>query len=65
MYLLGFQKWNKPSYINQNNNAGISIQKVVYSVVESNNKAEDMRQTYLKARAKWFYKQGQRIISHI
>jgi hypothetical protein len=54
LYLLGFQRWNKPHYIQLDNDASSSTQKVVDMLVSDNNKASQMRQTYTKARSKWF-----------
>lgn len=56
LHLLGFQRWNKPDYIEQDNNGSTSTQKVVDKLASSNEKAEDMRQTYIEARNKWFDK---------
>lgn len=54
IYLLGFQKWNKPHYIEQDNDASTSSQRVVDKLVSANSKASDMRKAYVEARNKWF-----------
>lgn len=56
LYLLGFRRWNKPHYIEQNSNATASTQRVIDELVSSNNKADDMRQSYTEARDKWYGK---------
>jgi hypothetical protein len=54
LYLLGFQRWNGPHYVEQDNNSSSSTQKVVDMLVSDNDKASRMRKTYLKSRSKWF-----------
>lgn len=56
LYLLGFQRWNRPHYIEQDNDATMSTQKVVDRLVSTNKKASIMRKTYVDARSKWFNK---------
>lgn len=54
LYLLGFQRWNRPHYIEKKNNSSVSTQKVVAKLVFGDEKGEDMRKAYIEARDKWF-----------
>jgi hypothetical protein len=54
LYLLGFQRWNTPHYIEQDNSPSASTQKVIDKLVATNDKASDMRKAYMEARNKWF-----------
>jgi hypothetical protein len=54
LYLLGFQKWNTPHYVEQDNNSSASTQSVVDKLVAINNKADDMRKIYMESRNKWY-----------
>lgn len=54
LYLLGFQRWNTPHYIEQENDSSTSTQRVVDKLVATNNKAVDMRKAYIEARNKWY-----------
>lgn len=56
LYLLGFQRWNKPHYIEQNNDSSSSTQKVIDKLVATSQKSNSMRKAYTKAREKWFEK---------
>jgi hypothetical protein len=56
LHLLGFQRWNKPDYIQRDNDAGDSVQKVVDKLVSPDEKADDMRRIYIEARHGWFSK---------
>jgi hypothetical protein len=56
LYLLGFQRWNKPHYIKQDNNSSESTQKVVDRLVPDNEEAQNMRKDYIDARDRWFSK---------
>ncbi len=54
IYLLGFQRWNKPRYIEQDNDASRSTQKVVDRLVSTTKNASSMRKAYIDARNRWF-----------
>ena len=54
LHLLGFQRWNKPHYIEQDNDSSKSTQRVIDELVPADKKAEHMRKTYMEARSKWF-----------
>ena len=56
LFLLGYRPGNKPHYIEQDNDATASTQKVIDKLVSPNDKADDMRKTYTKARKEWFSK---------
>ncbi len=56
LYLLGFRRWNKPHYIEQNNNSSDSTQNIIDKLVPNDRKAKDMRKSYIAARNKWFSK---------
>lgn len=54
LYLLGFQRWNTPHYVEQDNTSSASTQRVIDKLVASNKKADDIRKVYIEARNKWF-----------
>lgn len=56
LYLLGYQRWNTPHYIEQDNDASISTQRVIDRLVSTNKKFKNMREAYAGARNKWFGK---------
>lgn len=56
LYLLGFQRWNRPHNIEQDNDSSGSTQRVIDRLVPVDKKAKDMRKTYAEARDKWFGK---------
>lgn len=56
LYLLGYQRGNRPHYIEQDDDSTDSTQQVIDKLVGSDQKAESMRTTYAEARAKWFDK---------
>ncbi len=56
LYLLGFQKWNQPHYIQQDDAASESVQNVVDELVGHDDKAKIMRKSYTEARSKWYGK---------
>jgi len=53
-YLLGFQKWNQPHYIKQDDISSDSTQKVIDVLVASDHNAKGMREVYMKERNSWF-----------
>lgn len=53
LYLLGFQRWNKPHYIKRDNDASESTQKLIDKLVSSDKKAEAIRRIYMEARHNW------------
>jgi hypothetical protein len=54
IYLLGYQRLNKPDYIEINNSYIQSTQHVIDKLVAGEPHADDIRWSYLKARSKWF-----------
>jgi hypothetical protein len=54
IHLLGYQRGNEPHYMKRNNDASESTQQVIDKLVASDERAEDNRKVYLKARNKWF-----------
>lgn len=54
LFLLGFQRWNKPHYITQDNEASASTQEVIDVLLVDEDGAKKMREAYLKARDKWY-----------
>lgn len=54
LFLLGYQKWNKPHYIEKDNEATESTQKTVDKLIEQDEKAVSMREKYLKKRGNWY-----------
>lgn len=54
LFLLGFQRWNKPHYITQDNEAIASTQEVIDVLIADDDDAKKMREAYLKARNKWY-----------
>lgn len=54
LFLLGFQKWNSPHYMEQDNDSSNSTQKVVDRLVLNSKRASTIRKSYTKARTKWF-----------
>lgn len=54
LYLLGFQRWNTPHYIEQDNSPSTSTQQVIDKLVATNDKASEMRKAYIKSRNEWF-----------
>lgn len=54
LYLLGFQQWNKPHYIERDNDASESTQKLIDKLLLPDSKATAIRKTYLQGRAEWF-----------
>ncbi len=56
LFLLGFQRWNKPHYVDQNDNYVLSTQDLIYKLSNDSHKSKEMRQKYLEARKKWYSK---------
>lgn len=56
LFLLGYQRGNKPHYIEQDDESTESTQRVIDNLSAPDAKAIGMRQAYLKARSKWFSK---------
>lgn len=56
LYLLGFQRWNKPHYIEQDNNSTSSTQKIIDALIGSDDEAKAMRKDYITSRDSWFSK---------
>lgn len=54
LFLLGFQRWNKPYYITKDNEASASTQEVIDVLLADEDEAKKMREAYLKARNKWY-----------
>jgi hypothetical protein len=54
MYLLGFQKWNTPHYVEQDSTYTESTQKAVDALLSSREDSQEMRSRYIEARNKWF-----------
>ncbi len=54
LFLLGFQRWNKPHYVEQDNEYVTSTQDLIDKLSAHNNKSADMRKKYLEARKKWY-----------
>lgn len=54
LFLLGFQRWNKPHYIIKDNEASASTQEVIDVLLADEGEAKKMREAYLKARDKWY-----------
>lgn len=57
LYLLGFLRWNKPHYVENDNNASESTRAVIDVLVSQNRDSKKMRKKYMEARAKWFKSQ--------
>jgi len=54
LYNLGFQRWNKPHFIEQESDASASTQALIDKVVGPD--GNTTRQKYLSSRSKWFGK---------
>lgn len=54
IHLLGFQRWNQPHYIQHDNDASESVQKLVDKLLSPDIKAKAIRKTYLEGRTNWF-----------
>ncbi len=54
LFLLGFQRWNKPHYVEQDNKYTVSTQDLIDKLSSDNDKSKEMRQKYLEARKKWY-----------
>ncbi len=54
LYLLGFQKWNKPHYIEKDSDSSRSTQTVIDQLLLDDKEASHMRKVYTEARNKWF-----------
>jgi hypothetical protein len=56
LYLLGFQRWNEPHYIQQDDAPSESTQKVIDRLVGLDDRSKNVRKDYLEARNSWFNK---------
>lgn len=54
LFLLGFQRWNKPHYVEQDNEYTTSTQELIDKLSSDSDKSKEMRQKYLEARKKWY-----------
>lgn len=54
LFLLGFQRWNKPHYVEQDNDYTAATQDLIDKLSADNSKSKEMRQRYVEARTKWF-----------
>lgn len=54
LFLLGFQRWNKPHYVEQDNEYTVSTQDLIDKLSNDNGKSKEMRIRYLEARTKWY-----------
>jgi len=54
LYLLGFQRWNKPHYIDKNDEPTKSVQQTIDMLVSDDEKAKTIRKEYLKSRDNWY-----------
>lgn len=54
LFLLGYQRWNKPHYVEQDNKYTASTQDLIDKLSSNNDKSTVMRQKYLEARKKWY-----------
>lgn len=56
LFLLGFQRWNKPHYVNKDNEYTAATQDLIDKLSGDNDKSKEMRQKYLEARMRWYGK---------
>lgn len=54
LFLLGFQRWNHPHYIEQDSKFTESTQEVIDQLLSDDGRSKKMRKEYLEARKKWF-----------
>ncbi len=54
LYLLGFQRWNKPHYAEINNKYTRSTQDFIDKLLVGRSKSTEMRKKYLEAREQWY-----------
>lgn len=54
LHLLGFQRWNKPHFIERDSDGATSTQAVIDKLVSTDDKADMMREKYVDGRNKWF-----------
>ena len=54
LFLLGFRRWNKPHYVEQDNDYTASTQGLIDKLSSDYDKSEEMRKKYLEARKKWY-----------
>lgn len=54
LYLLGFQRWNKPHYVDKDNEYTKSTQDFIDKLLVGRPKVAEMRNKYLEARKKWY-----------
>jgi|SRR5665213_2851461 len=54
LHLLGFQRWNKPHYIQYESDASVSTAAVVDKLVAEDDEKDEMRSKYKKAHDNWF-----------
>jgi len=54
LFLLGFQRWNKPHYVEQNDKYVVSTQDLIDKLSTDSGESKAMRIKYLEARKKWY-----------
>lgn len=54
LFLLGFQRWNRPHYVKQDNEYTTSTQNLIDKLSSDSDKSKEMRKKYLEAREKWY-----------
>lgn len=54
LYLLGFQRWNKPHYAERDNEYTKSTQDFIDKLLVERRESTEMRKKYLEAREKWY-----------